>query len=439
MKILFVYPNFTKQRTPQIGVASLLSIVTKNHQTAFFDFSVVPHNPNFDANGNIILGFKSYKNMFLDFKPDYVMISCRSNEWGLVKEMVKISYPTPVIVGGAHPTVVPEEVLAYAKIIVRGEGEGTVEELLDKLESGRDITSIPNVWTKSGGKVWRNDVRPLIQDLDTLPTPLWQAFNRIHFYGSYIKDLFNDIECVGTFETSRGCPYACTYCCNYFIQKLYEGKGKYHRRKSPKRVNEEIKNFKKIYPDCNFIYFVDDTFMVDKDWLVEFSQYYDKTPFVFMTRAEMATLEKIKIVADMGAKAVSIGIESGNEKFRKEVYNRQMSNTQIIQAFRNAKDCGLHTYSFNMVGAPYETPNDILSTINLNKRIKPDIAQFTTFYPLPGTKLFEICKKEGYLKEDYPELFSYYNKSILSMPQLSNDEIELWKKRGERLTPHKRS
>jgi radical SAM superfamily enzyme YgiQ (UPF0313 family) len=426
LKILFVYPNVTRQTTPQVGIASLLTLIKKKHEVVFFDLTVVKHGEEY---GN-------YLDYYTQFKPDIILVSCRTNEWGYVKRIIEISYPTPIVVGGIHPTVAIDEVLTFSKIALVGEAEGVIEELLDKISKGKDISKIPNVCVKQGGKIIKNDVLPLIQDLDSLPIPAWEFFHPIHFRGSYIRNLFSEIRCVGTFETTRGCPYACTYCANYFLHSLYKDKGKFHRRKSPERVVREVKAFKELYPDCNFIYFVDDTFMVDKDWLEKFANLYDNTPFVFMTRAEMVTKEKMQLIADMGGKAVSIGIESGNEKFRKEVYERRMSNEQIIQAFKTAKDFGLHTYSFNMVGAPYETPNDIQSTIDLNKKINPNIAQFTTFFPLPGTKLFDICKKEGYLNGNYPEIFNYYSESILKLPNFKKGEIEEWHKKAEKDCQH---
>ena len=421
MKVLFVYPNVTRQTTPQLGIASLLSLITSKYKTLFFDLTFTPSSQM----------LQGYLETFSKFKPDVVMVSCRTNEWGLVKNIIEVSYPTPTIIGGIHPTVAPEEVLRYSKIIVRGEAEGVVLPLLDKLNKHQDISKLPNVWYKSKGKIHRNDVTPLLQDLDQLPMPTFQAFRQEHFYKSYIKALFPEIECVGTFETSRGCPYSCTYCCNDYLQTLYKGKGKYHRQKSPARVKKEIDEFKKLYPDTNFLYFVDDTFLVG-DWIDKFAEVYDKTPFVFMTRVEQVTPSKMKLVASMGAKAVSIGIESGNEKFRKRVLNRHMSNEQIVSAFRIAKEANLRTYSFNMVGLPGESKDDILSTIKLNKRIKPDIAQFTIFMPLKGTKLYDICIKEGLLNGEYPELFNYYGRSFLKLPGFKDGEIAQWVKKAEK-------
>jgi anaerobic magnesium-protoporphyrin IX monomethyl ester cyclase len=204
VKILFVYPNFNRQTTPQIGVSSLLSLIAPKHETLFFDLTTIPYGKEMSA----------YSEVFNSFKPDYVLISCRTNEWGFVKAIIDFSYPTPSIVGGIHPTVAPEEVIAHSKFIIRGEAEEALVELLEKLGKGQDVTAIPNVWVKHRGIIYRNEVRRLIANLDSLPMPLWEAWDKQHFYGSYIKNLFKDIECVGTFETSRGCPYACTYCCN---------------------------------------------------------------------------------------------------------------------------------------------------------------------------------------------------------------------------------
>ena len=422
MKILFIYPNITRQTTPQIGIASLLSIISQKHQVLFFDLTIIPMGQEIPL----------FISALRDYKPDFVLISCRSNEWGIVRRFLEISYPIPTIIGGIHPTICPEEVLQYSKIIVRGEAEETLSEVLECLEGDRDIRQIENVWIKERGQIRQNHLRPLIQDLDKLPYPEWKFFDKNHFYFSYIKSLFPWIECVGTFETSRGCPYSCTYCCNAYLQELYKGLGNYHRKKSPQRIVEEIKRFKELYPECNFIYFVDETFMIDEDWLREFNRLYDKTPFVFMTRPEMITREKMQLIADSGGKAVSIGVENGNEKFRKEVLNRRTTQQQIIQAFKIAKDYNLHTYSFNMVGLPYETADDILATIRLNKRIKPDKAQFTIFFPFRGTKLYEVCQREGYIKEKLPDLFSYYGKSFLDLPNFKKGELEEWAKRAER-------
>ena len=415
MRILFVYPNLNKQLTPQIGITSLVACLRDKHDIAFFDFSLIKNRE-----------IEEFTDTIVEFHPDVVLFSCRTMEWDCVKNMAKISFPTPVIVGGIHPTVDPEEVIKHVNILVRGEGEETIVELLDKMSQGKDITSVANVWVRQKGKVYRNEVRPLIKDLDKLPFPEWRVFDQLHYNKSYIRNLYPWIECVGAFESTRGCPFSCTYCCNDYLQTLYKGKGSYHRRKSPGRVAHEVKLFKHFYPHCNFVYFVDDTFMVDEDWLKDFSKLYDKTPFVFMTRVEMVTEKKMQMIAEMGGKSVSMGIESGNEKFRKEVLKRNMSQEQIIKAFKIAKDYGLKVYSFNMVGLPYETVSDIQSTIDLNQKVKPDIAQFTVFYPFVGTKLFDICVKEGYLKGKITPHANYYDFSVLDLPNFQKGEITKW-------------
>ncbi len=422
MRILFVYPNITKQESPQIGIASLLTLIAQKHTVTLFDTTDVPNGKYYSA----------FMETAQKFQPDAVLISCRSNEWGYVRGLVEKCYPMPVIVGGIHATINTEEVLQTANIAVRGEAEKVILQLLDTLQRGKDISKIPNVWVKRKGRIIKNDVLPLVEDLDTLPKPSFELFSKTHFESSYITSLFDWIKCVGTFETSRGCPFSCTYCCNEYLQRLYKGKGTWHRQKSVARVADEIKDFKLLYPDCNFLYFVDETFMTDKGWLQDFKCSHDGTPYVFMTRPEMVTYEKMKLVADSGAKAVSIGVESGNEEFRKKVLNRHTTQQQIIDAFKISHDCGLQTYSFNMVGLPYETKRDILTTIALNKRLKPSISQFTIFFPFKGTKLYDICKAEGYLNGEYPDIFHYYKESFLNHPNYKKGELKQWVDRAEK-------
>jgi radical SAM superfamily enzyme YgiQ (UPF0313 family) len=422
VKILFVYPNTTRQVTPQVGIASLMGALT-GHEILLFDLTMVPMGQECNY----------FMREFLYYKPDLVLVSCRSNEWGFAKKVIELAYPTEVVVGGIHATICPDEVIAHAKYLIRGEGEGAVVDFVEAYENDKDLTAIPNVWVKEKGRVHRNGIRPLVQDLDSLPLPNWRPFDSRHFTLSYIRNLFPFIRCVGTFEASRGCPYHCSYCSNEFLQGLYKGLGSYHRKKSPQRTVAEIKSFKQLYSECNFLYFVDETFMIEEGWLKEFNKLCDKTPYVFMTRPEMVNEKKMKLVAESGGRAVSIGIESGNEEFRKKILNRKTTNSQILRAFQIAKDCGLNTYSFNMVGLPYETRDDILTTIELNKQIRPDIAQFTIFFPLKGTKLFDICVKEGYLKGEYPDNFNYYEYSLLKHPNFKKGELQRWVKKAQGL------
>ncbi len=425
MKVLFVYPNVTSQRTIQMGLASLSASAKKTgHICELFDITFLERK-SVQTEFNRILG---------RFKPDLIAVSCRSNEWDCVDELLKDlngAHP-PVVVGGAHPSVVPDEVLSNSRvdIVVIGEGEGAFMDLVSSLQEGRDIKGVPNCWVRKNGAIYKNDVRPPIEDLDVLPYPDWELFDKRHIE-QYQLGRF---RLTGTFETSRGCLYNCTYCINGYMQNIYRGKGRYHRRKSVNRIIDEIEYFAKRC-DFKIIHFIDETFLVNTERLREFSKLYKEkigAPFTFMTRPESVTEERISLVKDAGALNVSIGIEQGDSGYRRKYLNRKMSQQEIINAFRIAKKHGLKTYSFNMVGLPYETRALVEKTIEINRIVRPDIIQVTAFFPFKGTPLYKRCLKEGFLSYNYKTPEDYYHSSVLNLPHFSKERIE----RLRYLLPH---
>jgi len=337
----------------------------------------------------------------------------------------------PVIVGSSHPTVAPEEVIAHDRVnmICIGEGELAIAELASKLANEEDIRFIPNLWVKKDGEIFKNELRPLIQDLDTLPYPNWGLFDDRHIVRSTLMR-GEWISCrVGVLETSRGCPYSCTYCINAFLQDKYRKKGKYHREKTVARVGVELSYLKKEH-DLDYFNFIDETLLLNVRRLAEFSKMYRseiKLPFSFMTRPEGATEEAIKLMAEAGADIVKIGIEAGNEEFREKVLNRHATNEDIIRAFELTKKYGLIAYSFNMVGLPFENRKLIGETIELNRKIKPDRVQATIFFPFPGTKLLDESIKNNFIKDHREvlgsEIITYYGGGILTLPGLSPRRI----------------
>jgi radical SAM superfamily enzyme YgiQ (UPF0313 family) len=170
---------------------------------------------------------------------------------------------------------------------------------------------------------------------------------------------------------------------------------------------------------------MDEVFPLKREWLGRFCQLYSdriRLPFHVMIRPEMAQKGKLTLLKEAGCKLVRIGVESGNEEFRRTVLNRHVSNRDIIEAFEEADKLGLKTSAFNMVGLPGETPGLIRETIALNKRIRPNHIDVSVFYPFPGTELYKVCQERGYLTgEERTSCFA--NKSVLQMPSISTKEI----------------
>jgi len=410
MNVLLIYPNINGQRQVQMGLASIAAVLKEQgHKVALFDTTFVIKEPFEDIASKL-------RKQIGDFKPDILLVGCRSLEFDFVNKLMEAANKDkiPVIVGGQHPTVSPEEVIKSDVIdyICVGEGEEAISDLIKALENNGDTTKILNIWTKKNGEIFRNPIRPLMKDLDKLPFPDCDLFDARH------------ISEIGTFETSRGCPYSCTYCINDYMQHLYGGVGGYHREKSIKRAVEEIDYFTKKY-NYKWIFLIDETFTIKADRVREFCKLYKEkvgVPFGCMTRPEMVSEEKLGWLKDAGCNIIRMGIETGNEEYRKKILDRHMSQEHIINGFLMAKKIGIPTYSFNMIGLPNETRKDIFSTIELNRKGKVDEAQITLFYPFKGTRLRDYSEEHNLFDEN-EHLSSYYEGTILKNPNMTKEEI----------------
>jgi len=403
-----------RQENIRLGIANLSTCLKKvGHQTELMDYT---------WGGTV----NDCQKRIEEFRPDIIGFSSNSGEYGFCCSLaaaIKEKCNIPILFGGVHPTVVPEEVIneEYIDIICVGEGEEALVELLNNMESGSDIHSIRNLWFKSNSRIIKNGPRQLAEDLDLLPFPDRELFH----YGRYIEASSGSIDIM----SGRGCPYMCSYCINPALHNLHANEKKLVRQRSVDNVLEEIVQIKKKYA-FSHIDFQDDVFALKKSWIFEFSEKYGKAfriPFTCNARVEFIDKEICAALKQAGCLMLNMGIEAGNEKIREKVLKRRVSNEKIIHAFQMAKDAGLKTYSFNMVGLPFETREDIQETIALNQKVKPDILQVSIFQPYPGTALQKLCIEKGWLtnKEIH---FSHQMKSTLKYPHITNKEIQQLKK-----------
>jgi len=450
MRVLFIYPNSMMEGYLQLNLAILSAVLKKaGHITSLFDTSFyetpVKTERHMKEKGLEFkkvdfgeLAFKrekadikeEFRKKIKEFNPDLIATSCVSNEFEFLLSFlsVKKEFGIPIILGGPHPTVAPDEAIASELIdmICIGEGEEALLELCEKMEKKEDITTIKNLWVKKDGKIYKNDLRPLIQDLDSLPFPDWGLFDEKHL----IRPFWGKVYRFGYFLFGRGCPYNCLYCINSYLHDLYKGKGSFHREKSTKRIIDEIVFFKDKYK-INFVQFADETFLaMSDDKFEEFARLYKEKinlPFYVMTRPETINERKAKILSELGlCKLISIGVETGNEELRKRICNKNFTNEQLLHYAKIFNSYGLRIMSTNMIGLPEETREDIFETIRLNKKIKtkPVIVYF--FYPFKGTPLREICQQKNYIQEDSNSRPTV--DSMLRMPQISHKELRAIRK-----------
>jgi len=412
MNILFINPVTPPGIFPvqmSMGVAYISAVLKKaGHSTKL----VMPY----------AFSEKQVSGKIDEFRPELVLVSSVTDQIGLAEKIINFvydKYQLPIILGGTHAIVAPEESINIKGLlgICIGEGEEAALELADAMEQKKDYSKIRNLWLKTGNKTIKNPLRQLIQDLDKLPFPDREIFEEI--------DTKDELEFMG----SRGCPFQCSYCVNRALRNAYKGCGTYVRIRSVDNLIAEIKQALKTYKTAKIL-FHDDTFTLDKKWLREFCEKYPKEigmPYAANGRVETMDEEMVRMLKESGCVEIKIGVETGNEELRTKILNRHMSNEQIINVFNLCKKHKLAATSFNMIGLPYETEKNVKETIALNKKIKPLRMGVSIFRPYPGTELYNVCKKNSWISPR--KVSSYFEDvSILDMPQLPAKKIHYYHK-----------
>lgn len=410
MKVLFIYPDIcSNERNFQQGIAWVSSVLKEQgHKT-----SLLHVTQNIQIK-DVITEVKKQK-------PDLIALSSTTNQYPFVKKCAESlrEMEIPMVCGGIHATLVPSEVILDMDFVCIGEGEYPMLELANGLEKGKNVENIGNIWVRKGKEVITNEIRPLISNLDTLPFPDRELFN--------YKDLLKRNGYCAEFLAGRGCPYACTYCCNHALRKLYLGKGSYVRMRSVDNVLEEIREIVQRYK-AKSLWFYDDTFTMFPKWVAEFSKKYRNEfdlPFACNGRVENLNSGIISNLKSAGCSMMGIGVETGNEWLRETILKRNISNSRIVDGFRMVKEAGIEANVFYMVGLPFETPVMIEDTLKLNSIIDPDGIQCTVFYPYRGTEAYVICKENGFLTGEHR--YSYFDpESVLCMPELTKERIKYY-------------
>lgn len=322
---------------------------------------------------------------------------------------VKEAVDVVSIFGGPHATYFPELIEEPGvDAVCVGEGEGAILDLVEALEAGRPLTGIENWWFNRNGRVERNPVRPLENDLDVLPFPDRGLL--------FEQDAFTRQSGIKHFITSRGCPYDCTYCFNHALAETYRHKGKRLRQMSVGRVIEEVKGVQARYP-MQFVVFLDDLFIVHLDWLRELAEKFPREvglPFFCNVRANLVTPEKIALLKQAGCASVGMGLETGNPALRNEILKRNLSDEQIVVASRLIREAGIQLLTTNMVGLPGGTLENDMETLALNHTCRPAYANAFLYQPYPRTELGEYAREHGHVEGSLDDIdHSAWERSVL--------------------------
>ncbi len=314
-----------------------------------------------------------------------------------VSKIIKKEFPDiKIIAGGAHPTFFQEYINedVFDAICV-GEGEYPMLYFYKYTIGEIDIDAVPNIIFKKNGKIYRNKLSNLIEDLDSIPFADRELYDKYEFFKNYPT---KSVLCL------KGCPYNCSYCYNGRMKEIYRNKGKYVRTRDPQKIIEGILILKQRYRSLSTISFTGDVFFYDKKWVKELLMLYKEKinlPYITSITANFIDEEIGKLLRISNCKGMYFGIESGNEWIRKEILNKNISNQVILKTAQILRKNKIPYRTYNILGLPTETIENMLETINLNVKIKTNYPWCSIFIPYPGTRLYEIAKENGEIESDF--------------------------------------
>ncbi len=425
MRVLLIYPPWQRffgsaLKTPPLALRCLAAYIRRELPDVKIDiynadYSTVEnflmnsytysqsHNDYVCALKNIDSGiWNEVRNVVNNFQPDMVGISAMTASYYSalnVSRIVKEINPKSIVVlGGKHPSALPEVVLMNNDVdyVVVGEGEESLKELIVRHESTSAIKGI--AYRDQNGKIVINQQREYI-DLNTLPLPIFESSINIY---PYEKNIGSNLE-YWSVITARGCPYQCIYCASE----------KKVRFRTLENIEEEIFFIKKKY-NINHISFEDDTIFINKKTVLTLCEMLRKQGVKWHgnARVDQVDEEIVSVMKGSGCLLVCIGIESASPETLKKI-NKRISVQQVYDAVKLFKKYGILVHGYFMVGFPWEKEKDMLETLNLITTLPIDDHQLNIVTPLPGTALFESLLKDGKITVENLDWTRFHQGSLL--------------------------
>lgn len=356
-------PQVSRHPQPPMGLALIASVLERRgYDVDLIDASVSEVPSKIDAD---VVGLTA--------------VTPNINKATAIARTLKVFNPNlTIILGGVHATLLPEETLIEnpeVDIIVRGEGEQTIVELLDVLEKKQPLTNVNGINYRAGECMRHNYDRPINTDLDNLPFPSYHLLPEYKPAPPRGKALpFT------TMITSRGCPYKCSYCCKAVFGSKFRGQ-------SPMRVVDEIVYHKGF--GVKEIAFFDDVFTLNRARAYNIADDIIRRGLTMawscVTRVDLVDKGLLLRMKQAGCYNIAYGIECASQEALDNT-GKGMTIQQIESAIRMTQDLGIQTIGYFLIGFPNE---NVTETIEFAKRLELDYAQFSTVVPFPGTALYK--------------------------------------------------
>ncbi len=424
MKVLLVNSPWQKVKTnlwryvsgvsPNSGLASLAAyILQAGAEVDFIDAPAEGLSPE-----EVPSGAK-----FGDY--DYIGISSASGAFPLAlltAKVLKSAFPqAKIVLGGCHPTAMPDEALSSHDVdfIVRGEGEETFLELI----SGKDPEKISGLSYRIENEHMHNPGRELLPDLDVLPVPAYHLLP-MHLYRPPLGG-YRATPAI-SMMTARGCPGRCTFC----FHRLWGGKV---RSRSPEKVMEEIDYLRNSF-GIREVTFYDDTFTFNKkrtrELCLKLAGLRPKLSWACEARVDTVDTETLGLMAEAGCHQVCFGIESASNEVLENL-NKRINLDMAGGVVREAQKAGMNVRCAFMIGNPGDNRETMEQTLKLARDLKPDVVQFNITTPFPGTEMFDWADEKGCL---ITKDWSFYDHAhaVMNLPGAPPELVEDYYNRSHR-------
>ena len=441
LRVLLIVPGATlpisTRTSPQLGIAYLAAVSeARGDRVLVYDGDVedVP-----------------LEKAIREFEPELVGITANTTQikgaWRDA-DIVKRWQDVPVVLGGPHPSILPDESLERGNVdvVVRGEGEATWKALSDEL-AARGTPGAPYQSLESGlwagaetplhhieglsyrrpdGRIEHNPDRPPLTDLSAIPLPAYHQLKMDRY--TNLQPTLDQVEGLSLpIMTSRGCPYRCTYCAQIMA-----------RRWRMRDAEDVVREWEWLVKEqgAGEIGVLDDSFNIDRqrvldicDLLIE--KKLNHVPWIMINgiRANLADEETLGRMKAAGCIRAAFGVESGNQAILDTVIKKHLTLDQVRRAFAAARAVGMETIGFFIIGMPGETEQTMEDTIRFACELDPVVANFSIATPFPGTEMYQTVKQKGrLLVNDYDDYVFFEGKARFEMDGLTAEMVERkWK------------
>ncbi len=359
------------------------------------------------------------------FAPDVIGLTCTTPNFARAVELAricKINSGAKVVLGGVHASAMPEFIMEkYPDLIdcvVVGEGEITMLELVNAYQASSGVETIKGTVYAKAGEVIRNENRPFIENLDSIPFPARDLIPQAFFTPNLHNARYRNCA---TILTSRGCPFNCSFCASRLVS------GRKYRTHSVEYILKEMEMLKKNYKIRQLL-ITDDTFTIDRNRLEEICRGMidRRLRLAWFCFGQVGTVnrELLKLMKKAGCYSIGFGVESSDETTLKKM-GKPILPVKAKETIKIANSLGLKTQAFYIIGSPGETKEQINKTVKFSREVGSTLAFYNMLVPFPGTRDFDYFFSETPLEDiDWEKFVAIGEHCVVKNAGISAKEIE---------------